>query len=56
MLENNEQLKAINEYITNYDAPIGDLLRITNYGLSKNNGIVILDTGLDDWVFDNYYR
>lgn len=56
MLENNEQLKAINDYITNYDAPIGDLLRITNYGLSKNNGIVILDTGLDDWVFDNYYR
>lgn len=56
LLENNEQLNAINDYIVNYGVPIGDLTRMANYGLSRNNGIVILDTGLDDWVFDNYYR
>lgn len=56
MTENNDSLYGIHDYIANYDAPIGDLLRICNYGLSKSNGIVILDTGLDDYVFNNFYR
>lgn len=56
MMDNNDKLWAIHDYIANYDAPVGDLLIKCNYGLSKTNGIVILDTGLDDYVLDNFYR
>ena len=56
MLEDNEKLSNIHDFISNYDISCGDLLRITNYGLSRNNGIVILDTGLDSEVWNQYYR
>ena len=56
MLDNNEKLYCIHDFIANYNISCGDLLRLTNYGLSKNNGIVILDTGLDSEVWNNYYR
>lgn len=56
MMDNNDKLWSIHDYIANYDAPIGDLLRLCNYGLSKSNGIIILDTGLDDYVLNNFYR
>lgn len=49
------KLNNIREYIMMYSIPVGDLMRIANYGLTKNNGIVILDTGLDDYVFRHYY-
>jgi hypothetical protein len=56
LLEDNDKLWSIHDYIANYDAPTGDLLRLCNYGLSKTNGIVILDTGLDDYVLNTFYR
>ena len=56
MLEDNEKLSNIHDFISNYDISCGDLLRLTNYGLSRNNGIVILDTGLDSEVWNQYYR
>lgn len=56
MIENNDKLWSIHDYIANYNVVIGDLARISNYGLSKSNGIVILDTGLDDYVWNNYYK
>lgn len=56
MIENNEKLYCIHDFIANYDISCGDILRLTNYGLSKNNGIVILDTGLDSYVWENFYR
>lgn len=56
MIEDNEKLNSIHDFISNYDISYGDLLRLTNYGLSKDNGIVILDTGLDSEVWNKYYR
>jgi hypothetical protein len=56
MIDDNDKLWSIHDYIANYDAPIGDLIRICNYGLSKSNGIVILDMGLDDYVLNNFYK
>lgn len=56
MMEDNDKLWSIHDYMENYSVPVGDLLRLCNYGLSKNNGIVILDTGLDDYVWNNFYK
>ena len=57
IIENNEKLHSINDYIANYyTADAGDLCYIRNYGLSKDKGIVILDTGLDDEVYRKYYQ
>ena len=60
LLDNNEDLCSFDEYIGNYGKiVIGDMTRITNYGLTKRNGqphIVLLDSGLTDEVWDNYYK
>lgn len=34
----------------------GDLYRISSYGVTKDNRIVLVDYGLDDDVYNNYYR
>ena len=41
-------LKELKKYILDYDIPIGDILRLANWGLAKRNGkeyLVILDVG-----------
>jgi hypothetical protein len=58
MVENNEWVSQLEEYIHNYNVPQGDLLRKSTYGIVKRNGqeeLVIIDYGLDDNVFNNYY-
>lgn len=35
---------------------VGDLTRISSYGISKENGFVLIDYGLDDDVYDKFYR
>jgi hypothetical protein len=61
-LENNEELYEFDEYIGNYGnnrfTPIGDMIRLCNYGLTQRNGeptIVLLDSGLSEDVWDTYY-
>lgn len=58
LINNNEYLREIYDYIGSYDTPIGDLLAIHNYGLVRRNNkdiIVILDHGLSDEIWDEYY-
>ena len=60
ILDNNEDLAAFDDYIGNYGkVVIGDMQRICNYGLTQRNGephIVLLDSGLTDYVWDNFYK
>ena len=47
------------EYIALYDAAVGDLYGIRNYGLAQRNGqpwIVLLDSGLSDEIYRQFYR
>lgn len=42
-----------------YQLPNGDLTRISSYGMVKRNGtpqIVLIDSGLNDDIYDTYYR
>lgn len=60
LLENNEDLQEFDEYIGNYgDIVVGDMTRLCNYGLTQRNGqahIVLLDSGLTEYVWDNFYK
>ena len=60
LLENNEDLADFDEYIGNYGSiVVGDMTRLCNYGLTKRNGephIVLLDSGLTEDVWNNYYK
>ena len=54
----NEDLQSFDEYIGNYEPPLGDLTRLCNYGMTMRNGtptIVLLDAGLSQEIWDNYY-
>lgn len=53
-----EFLDEVEEYVNNYDIPIGDLKRISNWGLRKiynDIELCLLDNGLTLDVYDNYY-
>lgn len=60
MLETNEDLYEWDEYIGNdYSIGFGDMLRLVNYGMTRRNGydtIVLLDHGLNDEIFNKFYR
>lgn len=59
LLDSNEDLYDFDEYIGNYQPPLGDLMRIINYGMvlrSNTPTIVLLDTGLTEEIYDNFYR
>jgi hypothetical protein len=51
----NEFIMDIVDYMNNYDIPFGDLIRINTYGENYDNEIVIVDYGLTQKVFDDYY-
>jgi hypothetical protein len=54
----NEFMYAIFGYIGNYGVPVGDLRRLSSYGLVNRNGedkIVLIDYGLTHDVYDSYY-
>ena len=51
-------LYYLNDYMVNFNAIPGDLCRIANWGLTVRDGkeaLVILDSGLNDYVWENYY-
>lgn len=59
MLENSDNFCNINQYIADYNPPVGDLLRIVNYGLTMRDGepyIVILDSGLTYDIYNTFYK
>ena len=59
LIENNQLLHDIYDYMTNYQAPMGDLIRIVNYGMVRRYNediIVILDHGLSEAIYDEYYK
>lgn len=50
--------RGIWDYIANYNIPLGDMLRISTYGLTERDGdvqIVILDAGLTYEVYNQFY-
>ena len=59
MIDNNKDLNTFNRYMCDYQPPIGDMLRISSYGLALRHNqpaIVILDHGLSYEVYNTYYR
>jgi hypothetical protein len=59
LIENNDTLHDIYDYMTSYQDPIGDLTTIANYGMVRRYNqdlIVILDHGLSDAIWDEYYK
>lgn len=52
-------LAELQEYIGNYDVPIGDLKRISSWGVVNGEygeELVLIDYGLTNDVFNNYYK
>ena len=59
LIDEHEELQEFENYIGNYDPPVGDMVRLANYGLAKRNGdaaIVLLDHGLTDDIYNTYYK
>ena len=59
LYENNQWFQDLYYYMADYQLPYGDLIRIANLGMCMRNGeptIVILDSGLNDDVWNRYYK
>ncbi len=52
----NEFVSGFIDYIGNYDVPVGDLQRLSSYGLVNNNEIVLIDYGLTNDVYNSFYN
>lgn len=48
-------LSDMYRYISDFDVPIGDLVRISSYGINQKGQLVLTDTGLNKFVYDQYY-
>lgn len=44
------------DYIGSYDVPVGDLKRLSSYGLVNNKEIVLIDYGLTNDVYNSFYN
>lgn len=58
LVDNNEWLDNLYRYMSDYQVPCGDILRLTNLGMVMRHGepqIVILDSGLNQDVYERYY-
>ena len=59
VMENNDWLYQLDTFMSDYQLPFGDITRIANIGLCSRDGeaeLVILDNGLNDEVYNQYYR
>lgn len=57
--DENPDIKEFVDYVSNYNPPIGDMLRLANYGMVMREGspqIVLLDSGLSDEIYNKYYK
>ena len=54
-----ELFNDIHEIKANYDQMVGDLSRINNWGMVRENGntfMVMLDSGLSEEVYNQFYK
>lgn len=51
----NEFIRPYYEYLGDFGVPVGDLTRISSYGRNHEGEIVLVDTGLSEDVYRNYY-
>ena len=59
LLNDSDDLNSFYSYMTDYRVPIGDVIRIQNYGMTNRSGqpqIVLLDSGLNDDVWNKHYK
>ena len=59
MCENSEWFESLYSYMADYQLPSGDLQRLANLGMVLRDGqpqIVILDSGLTQQIYDEYYK
>lgn len=57
--QNSWWFKQMFEYMVKFLLPIGDLIRLSTYGMVKRDGkpqIVVLDSGLTEEVLNKFYR
>lgn len=52
----NEYFYTINDYMINYEIPVGDLVRLSSYGETSDGDILLVDNGLTKGVYDNHYK
>lgn len=52
----NDFIRSFYDYIADFGVPVGDLTRISSYGYNHEGNIVLVDTGLSDNVYDEYYK
>ena len=58
MLDEDEWMKSLLELVGDYGMPLGDVTRISSYGIVKRDGqdaVVLVDFGLTQGVYDDYY-
>ena len=48
-------LTSIYHMITDFNLPVGDLCRISSYGIDSKGDLVVVDSGLTYELFQNYY-
>lgn len=49
-------LVNMESYMSDFDVPFGDLIRISSYGINHNNEIVLVDYGLNRSVEEEFYK
>ena len=52
----NDFISGIIDVMANYDMPAGDLCRLSTYGVNHNGDIVIIDAGLTNDIYNNFYK
>lgn len=55
----NEFVYEMLNFLGNYEPPVGDLCKLSTYGIVNRNGknmIVMIDYGLTNDVYDSYYK
>lgn len=51
----NEFLMNMIDFMLNYSAGVGDLIRISSYGENSSNEVLLVDSGLNENVYKKYY-
>ena len=56
--ENNENefFRDVFDLVGSWNMPVGDLTRLSTYGITKSGDVKIVDAGLSSDVWDNYYK
>lgn len=53
--DDNEFITNMVDYMVGYDTPVGDLCKISSYGVNSKGDVVMTDYGLTDDVFQEHY-